>query len=85
MGLTFQDGCWAALTAFGTGFAAEVVSAASLACALSCAGGVLGKAGVGADGEAVRCAAAELPDDPGPTTTATPNTRAIPEAALIEK
>ncbi len=84
MGLTFQDGCWAALTEFGTGFAAEVVSASSFACALSCAGGVLGVAGVVEDGEAVR-SAAEFPDDPGPTTTATPNTRAIPEAALIEK
>jgi hypothetical protein len=91
-GFALQDGCCAEPGASATGFAAAVVSAASFADALSCAGTfpavagavTLGDAGAVAPGEAVPCAT-ECPDDPGPTATATANTNPIPEAALSEK
>jgi hypothetical protein len=69
-----------------------VVSAASFADALSCAGTLPAVAGAAAladadavaPDEAVPCAA-ECPDDPGPTATARASTSPIPEAALSEK
>ena len=83
-GFALQDGCCAEPGASATGFAAAVVSAASFADALSCAGTVSAVAGAVAPGEAVPCAT-ECPDDPGPTATARANTNPIPEAALSEK
>ena len=88
-GFALQDGC-AEPRASATGFAATVVSAASFADALSCAGtvpavaGGVGDAAAVAPGEAVPCAT-ECPDDPGPTATARADTNPIPEAALSEK
>ncbi len=83
-GFAFQDGCCAEPRASATGFAAAVVSAASFADALSCAGTVPAVAGAVAPGEAVPCAT-ECPDDPGPTATASANTNPIPEAVPSEK
>ena len=86
-GFALQDGCGAGPRASATGFAAAVVSVASFADALSCAGtvpAVAGDAGAVPPGEAVPCAT-ECPDDPGPAATARTNTNPIPEAALSEK
>ena len=83
-GFALQDGCCAEPRASATGFAAAVVSAASFADALSCAGTAPAVAGTVAPGEAVPCATG-CPDGPGPTATARANTNPIPEAALSKK